>query len=123
MEAKLQAAEARLQATEAKLRSAEQRAEDRERLTTFVTGKTSPKAEKSEQSEPRKLEAVVRPAPTREEEERLRLIAEQKERQQALANRLIQDNERKSSVGKSWRCKRSESERRRSWPSVTSRRP
>ena len=33
--------------------------------------------------------------PTREEEERLWLIAEQKERQQALANRLIQDNERK----------------------------
>jgi uncharacterized membrane protein YccC len=53
-------------------------------LTTFATGKTSPKAEKSEQSEPHKLE-----------EERLWLIAEQKERQQALANRLIQDNERK----------------------------
>ena len=33
--------------------------------------------------------------PTREEEERPWLIAEQKERQQALANRLIQDNERK----------------------------
>ena len=64
-------------------------------MTTFATGKTSPKAEKSEQSEPRKLDAVVRPAPTREEEERLRLIAEQKQRQQALANRLIQDNERK----------------------------
>ena len=61
-------------------------------MTTFATGKTSPKAEKSEQSEPHKLEAVV---PTREEEERLWLIAEQKERQQALANRLIQDNERK----------------------------
>lgn len=95
MAAQLQAAEQRLKATEAKLKEAERRAADREKLTTFVTGQTSPKPESASPAEgqPRKREAVTRPAPTHEEEERLRLIAEQKAKQEAFADRQIQEHD------------------------------